>query len=126
MAMRGVMLTCMNLVDVVTSTLSVSYMGSSRQYSKIWTVGFPLAITKGKKKKKTKEETNNLTATSPAMFLINRHATRYAEKNRPPSKDFHDSFALFIKSYKEYEFPIEYRNDGHPLNTYHLNFLKNC
>ena len=78
------------------------------------------------RKKKTKEETNNLTATSPAMFLINRHATRYAEKNRPPSKDFHDSFALFIKSYKEYEFPIEYRNDGHPLNTYHLNFLKNC
>ena len=56
MAMRGVMLTCMNLVDVVTSTLSVSYMGSSRQYSKIWTVGFPLAITKGKKKKKQKKK----------------------------------------------------------------------
>ena len=51
MATRGMMPTCMNLVVVLTSTLS---------------------------------------------------------KDRPPSKDFHDSFALFIKSYKEYEFLIEY------------------
>lgn len=48
---------------------------------------------------------------SDAIWLLDKHATHFADKDNPPPK-FHDSFTLFAKVFKKHNYPVTYISGG--------------
>lgn len=60
------------------------------------------------------------------MSLLNKHATLYADKEKPPSQEFHESFALFIEAFKDSNFPTKYLEGDGVVTRRHREFLASC
>lgn len=81
-------------------------------------VSFPLIHNEG--------TTDNSAAMSDAIFLLDKYATMFAEKDNPPPHSFHESFAQFVKVFKEHNYPVAYLSDGGVVAHYHRQFLESC
>lgn len=63
---------------------------------------------------------------SEAIYLLDRHATMFAEKDNPPPQSFHENFAQFVKVFKEHNYPVAYLSDGGVVAHYHRKFQDSC
>lgn len=60
------------------------------------------------------------------MPLLDKHATLYANQEKPPPDTFHAAFASFVTAFKASNFQTNYLEEDNEVARRHRQFLESC